>query len=213
MICPAGETLSVIAIAYSKEYIIWYDRDGPHGGGIAARAKKVIVGRLSRYAWDTPNITIEDKIIKGKIPVTYEILQYVDENGLGEYGTQIPGDPKSMPAATSHYNYIFMLPDHMNQMVAISLSRTAGRKAKEFNTLLTMGDTPSFLRIYQLGSFIEHKEQNSWANVQFTGFQTVLDEKFGHELAVLHESMKDRGIAVEDDHDETATSKKQSERY
>ena len=56
VICPAGETLSVIAIAYSKEYIIWYDRDGPHGGGIAARAKKVIVGRLSRYAWDTPNI-------------------------------------------------------------------------------------------------------------------------------------------------------------
>jgi len=198
-ICPAGEKLRIIAIAYTKEYILWYDRDGPQGGGIAARAfrEKQPDGTV-RYKWDKPNTTFSDKL-DGKLPVEYTTSEYIDQDGLGEWGSQVPGDADSAPAATAHHNYVLILPDHDNQMVAISLSKSSEGKAKEFNTLQKMGPVPTYARIYELGTFtdVSKKKGDKFANYQFGKWNVVEDEDQFNALRDLHLSLKEKGVNVD----------------
>lgn len=197
VLCEAGKSLQIIPIAYSKEYILWYDREGPHGGGIAARARKVIVDGERRYMWDKPNQVFEDKI-GGRIPVKYETKKFIDEDGLGAWGSSIPGDPDSGPAAAEHHNYVVMLPEHQNTMIALSLSRTAAKKAREFNSLLKMGQVPTYARIYQLSTFIDRSDNNSFANYQFSGgYEIIQDENLFTQLRELHQTLKDKGVNVD----------------
>lgn len=198
VLAKAGDNLRFIPIAFSKEYILWYDRKGPHGGGIAARARKVVVDGQNRYMWDKPNQTFKDKI-NGQFEVTYKTGRFIDEDGLGDWGSKIPGDPNSQPAATEHFNYVIMLPDHDNQLIAMSLARTAAKKAREFNTMLKMGKKqhPTFGRIYKVGSFMDRSDDNTYANYQFSGYDLVQDADLGEELAQLYESLKDKGINVD----------------
>jgi len=205
VICKAGDSVRFIPVAYSKEYILWFDRKGPRGGGIAARARRVRVDGRVRYMWDKPNATIEDKI-GGRVAVTFNTKRFIDEDGLGDWGSQIPGDPDSPPAATAHQNYVILLPDHENQLVALSLSRSSEKKAREFNTLLKMGTAPTFGRIYKVGSFIDQADDNKFANYQFTGYELVEDPKFFEALLEMHEALKDKGVNV-DFSDETGEEK------
>lgn len=195
ILCKAGDTINIIAVAYAKEFILWYDRKGPKDG-IAARAKKVIENGQVRYKWDKPNTEFEDSV-GGNVKVKYKTKRYIDEDGLGDWGTQIPGNPDSPPAATAHNNYVVILPDNDNQMVALSLARTADRKAREFNTMLKMGSAPTYARIYKLGSFIDQSGDNRFANYQFIGFDIVMDEVFFNSLREMHESLRSKGINVD----------------
>jgi len=198
VLCKAGETLRFIPVAYSKEFILWYDRKGPHGGGIAARARKVRDKNGDfRYKWDKPHQTFTDKL-GGKISVEYKTAEYIDQDGLGEWGSSIQGDPESGPAASEHHNYVIMLPDHDNQMIALSLSRTAAKKAREFNAMLKLGPAPTFARIYELSSFMDKADENTFANYQFSSkFDVVKNENFFKALLDLHESLRTKGVNVD----------------
>lgn len=199
VLCKVGEKIQVIPIVYQKEYIIWYDRKGPNKGGIAARAKKVVENGVTRYKWDRPHEVIEDKI-GGSIPVKYELQGYVDEDGLNNWGTQIPGDEKSPPAATEHHTYVLMLPEHDNEMVAVSLSKTGNRPAKTFNSVLRNGDYPTYARIYELESFPDHRDDNTFANWKFSRhWNPIQDKELFMSLRELHQSLKEKNIALDDE--------------
>ena len=106
VICKAGETLAFVPVCVFKEYIIWFDRNGPKEGGVANRAYREVQKDGSvRYKWMTPNLVIEDKL-DNKIPVRYECSTYIDQDGLNEWGTQIPGDQESQrvrPSQEIHF--------------------------------------------------------------------------------------------------------------
>lgn len=198
VLCAAGDTLRIIPIAFSKEYILWYDRKGPKDG-MAVRATKVYDNGTARYAWDKPNTEFEDSV-GGVVAVKYKTGKFIDEDGLHRWGSQVPGNPDSPPAATAHFNYVVMLPDFDNQLIALSLSRSADKKAREFNTMLNMGPWPSYARIYKMGSFIDQKGDNKFANYQFTGFEKIgleKDDPFFASLRELHFSLEAKGINVD----------------
>lgn len=196
VICKAGEQLKVIPVAYSKEYILWYDRNGPKKGGIAARAKRVDEKGVIRYKWDKPNTKIEDKL-DNKLPVEYNTKEYIDQDGLGDWGSQIPGDAESKPAASTHYNYVFMLPDHGNEMIAFSMSKTAAKKAQELNTMLKMGGAPIYGRVFNLSTFIDQAGEDKFANIHFDPAGLVSDEKMFMDLRSLYHNLKDKQIDVD----------------
>jgi hypothetical protein len=197
VLCAAGDILPIIPITYAKEYILWYDRKGPHGGGLAARARRTpVVGGIVRYMWDKPNTVFEDKL-EGKIQVRYQTARFIDEDHLGDWGSQIPGDKESGPAATETHNYVVMLPTFNYDMIALSLSRTANRKAKEFNSMLKMGTVPTYARIYKLASVPDQSGDNKFANYAFSGFELVRDQELFHKLRAMHESLKERGFNVD----------------
>jgi hypothetical protein len=66
--------------------------------------------------------------------------QFVDEDELGEWGSEIPGNSDSGKAATAHHNYLVLLPSAGNVVAALSLSRSGEKVAKNLNAAIKMGN-------------------------------------------------------------------------
>lgn len=201
VLIPQGHAGIVIPVAYVKEYILW--KDMQDGGGIFARAKRVIEDGAVRYKWDKPNSEFKHKV-RGVMSVTWRTKGYVDEDGLGNFGSSVPSEPDSVPAANEHLNYVFMLPDMGQQLVAVSFSRTATRVAKDLNAMLKMGTAPMFSRQFTLSSV----PQTNDAGQQFFNYAMrpagfVPNAQLFASLQKLHLEMRDKGINV-DFSDETA---------
>lgn len=142
-----GKPLPIVVIARSKEYILWRPRKD-NGGGILARAKRVETKDGVRYQWDKPNTDFKVKV-EGLVDVTWHTANYIDEDGLDKWASEIPGNAASGIAATAHHNYVVALPTFEDMIAAISLSRSTSRKAKDFNALLKLGKgAPMFGRVF-----------------------------------------------------------------
>jgi hypothetical protein len=190
-----GQSLLFTPIAYAKEYILWRPRKD-NGGGILARAKPVNENGRVRYKWDKPN-TVFDVKVEGKIPVQWKTGTYIDEDGLGEWGSEIPGDKESGIAATAHANYVVALPNHDNMIAALSLSRTAFKKAKELNAMLKMGTVPMFGRVFTVQTVDDQADDNKFKNYKFRphGFvQSEDDFNFYRDVA---KSFEGKGFTVD----------------
>lgn len=163
---PNDPPLEALIVAQSKEYILW--RDLKDGGGLFARARPVKEGNFTRYKWDKPNQKFENKV-GGKISVIWQTATYVDEDGLGEWGTEIPGNKDSRPAATETHNYLLMLPQHDNIVVAVSLAVSATKVAKNLNAALKLGNPqiPVPLRKWHIATINETSDNNEYKNWQF----------------------------------------------
>jgi hypothetical protein len=162
----AGTKLPFVLLARAKEYILWRPKKD-NGGGILARAKPVHTPDGVRYAWDKPNTTFDVKV-EGLVAVKWKTKTYIDEDGLGDWGSEIPGDKDSKIAATAHHNYVVVLPTHDDLLVALSLSRTAAPKAKDFNAMLKMGKGPLQSRIYAVETFDDSRDGHDFKNYKFT---------------------------------------------
>lgn len=163
----AGTKLPFVLLARAKEYILWRPKKD-NGGGILARAKPVQTPDGVRYAWDKPNTTFDVKV-EGIVPVKWKTKNFIDEDGLGEWGSEIPGDKDSKIAATAHHNYVVVLPTQDDLLVALSLSRTAAPKAKDFNAMLKMGKGPLQSRVYAVETFDDSRDGHDFKNYKFTG--------------------------------------------
>ena len=195
VLCPAGEKIPVIIVMHSKEYILWDDRKG-EDRGILARARRVRDGEEVRYRWDKPNQKF-DVMVDGKTKVTYKTAEYIDEDCLNKWGTQIPGNPETPPAAGESQNYILAFPTRDFELIAVSLSKTAIGVAKKLNTSLKFGKAAIFERTYELGSFIDRRNKDSFANFQFSpGWQPV-DEETADHMYQVYQSLADRNIIID----------------
>lgn len=162
---PGDPPLPAIIIAQSKEIILWRDQLDS-GGGVLARAKPERQEDGSvRYRWDKPNQKFENKI-GGKSKVVWETKTYVDENGLNTWGSEIPGDKDSGIAATDHHNYLVILPTVDHVLVALSLSRTGVKIAKNLNAALKMGSAPMWSRVWHLSTVDETSDDFKYKNLK-----------------------------------------------
>lgn len=205
VICEAGKTIPVIILMHNKEYILWDDRKGDDRG-LLARATRVKVGDEIKYKWDKPNAEFEVKV-DGKTKVKYKLAEYVDDDGLHKWGTQIPGNPDSPPAAGESQNYILALPTRNYEMIAVSLSKTGVSVAKKLNTNLKFGKAAIFEREYQLGSFIDNRGDNKFANFQFSNTWKPVPEDIADRMYEAYTTLASRNIIIDrsDDNDEVGT--------
>lgn len=190
-----GEKLRAIPVAYHKEYILWRDRKD-QGGGIMARAQRCLVNGDVRYKWDHPNQKFTTKI-GGRIPVEWETKDFIDQDGLHQWGSEIPSDKDSGKAATDHHNYVFVLPDFDNMVVAASLSRTQTKRAKDLNGMLRLSTIPMFGRVFTIESYMETKDENSWANYRFRPAGVIQDESQFLFCKNLNEQFEEEGFVVD----------------
>jgi hypothetical protein len=195
VIAEPGVQLPFVPIVFAKEYILWRPRKD-NGGGILARAKPVHDGGRVRYKWDNPNQSFDVKV-EGKVPVTWTTKEYIDEDGLGDWGSEIPGDKTSGIAATAHYNYVVALPTLDNTIAALSLSRTAAKKAKDLNAMLKMGSTPMFARVFTVQTVDDHKDDDKFKNYKFRPAGHVQDEGDFLFYRDVAKSMNERGFTVD----------------
>jgi hypothetical protein len=201
----AGEKLPFVVLARAKEYILWRPKKD-NGGGILARAKPVQTPDGVRYAWDKPNQSFEVKI-EGVQKVTWKTKTYIDEDGLGEWGSEIPGDKDSKIAATAHHNYVVILPTKDDLIVALSLSRTASPKAKDFNAMLKMGKGPLQSRIYTVETVDDNRGDDAFKNYKFLAAGFVPSEADFKRYEALATSFKQKSFTIDQTDGDDAVEK------
>lgn len=161
---PGDEPMPAVIVARNAEYILWRPRKD--GGGILARAKPEKTKQGLRYRWDKPNQSFQVKI-DGKHAVTWKTKTFVDEDGLGDWGSEIPGNKESGIAATKHHNYVVVLPEHDNIVCAMSLARSGVKKAKDLNAIIKMrGAVPIQAGMYALTTIDEQNDLGKYKNLK-----------------------------------------------
>jgi hypothetical protein len=207
VICKAGHKLPFIPIMYTKEFIIWREREG--GGGIIARATRKKVGNQLKYAWDVPNVTHKDKI-GGKIEVSYDLKTYTTDvlaladdetDTLACWGQPDASGDSVPPVAQMTHNYLVVLPTLGMELIAISLSRTSAKKGAQLNTMLRMGPADLYTRVFEAATYIDHSDQYKFANWIFSpaGFVSQDQSEMLANLKKLHEDFKRTSFKVEID--------------
>lgn len=194
VLCEPGEQLEFVLLARSKEYILWNPRED--GGGILARAKPVDTNDGVRYAWDKPNQTFDVKV-GGKVKVKWKTKTYIDEDGLAEWGSEIPDDKESGIAATAHHNFVVVIPSKDGLVAALSFSRSSAKKAKDFNALLKLGGrVPVFARKFTIGTVDEKNDKGAFKNfvVKPNGF---VDEKSFKVYQTMAEGFTNMNYSVD----------------
>jgi hypothetical protein len=120
---PLGTAVKFVICERRKKYLL----TGPMGdpNGVMSRA-------MDAKTWDTLG-SWQIKIKNVKSPVTWEIKTHdVAKSGLAEWGTYNPDDKDSGPAATLFYDYLVLLPDHMDLgPCVLSLARTQIKQARK----------------------------------------------------------------------------------
>lgn len=103
-----GSEIPIVPIKMKRTYVLWAPRDDDRN--VLARADDAI-------HWDQPagmEFTVKLKNVPD--PVTYKLGNTVDERtepgkpALSEFGSGIPGDPKSAPAAAETFTWMFLSP-------------------------------------------------------------------------------------------------------
>jgi len=195
------EELEIVVVAKSSEYILWRDRKF-EGGGIMARAPKVrLPDGTTKHKWDQPNTEFENKI-GGMVKVTWKTGTYVEDDGLGEWGSENPDDGDSKIAATKHYNYVVYIPS-MELIASLSLSRTATKPAKQLNALLMMGKAPIFSRLVRVRSFTDQRNGDKFKNWRFRnpkvkdGERQFVDEATFEITKSLFQRFEQEGFVVD----------------
>lgn len=129
--------------------------------GILARANDGI-------HWIPSSGTVKVKPKKSPREVVYTLKPTVDESGLGEFGSSIPGDPQSQPAATLIYEYLIYMPQYteLGPMI-MSLARSQIKKGKVINSAHQMTDAPMSGFRFRAESIQEQGEEGPFYNYQF----------------------------------------------
>jgi hypothetical protein len=206
VLAEPGEPLRFIPVIAGKEFILWKDRNDD-GGGILARAHKTRVNGEIKYAWDKPEETFANRV-GGKIKVEWKTGKYCTEkrladellpgeDNLGAWGSEIPGDETSGIAATAHFNYVVVLPDHGNMVAALSLSRSQAKRARDLNGILKMSEIPIFARVIRVNTVDDNKGDDKFKNVKFRPAGLVQDEETFEFTKGLHEHFAKEGFVVD----------------
>jgi hypothetical protein len=204
VLAEPGKPLLFVPLWRGKEYILWRPRKD-NGGGILARARKVVVDGQTRYQWDKPNTTFDVKV-DGKIAAKWSTKKFIDEDGLDQWGSEIPGNADSGIAATAHHNYVVVLPELDGMVAALSLSRSQAKKAKNFNSLLKLGSAPLWARLFNAVTVDEQNDQGKFKNVDIAANGFVSAEDFSR-YADMAKGFAGKTIVVDQsDDDEDAAS-------
>jgi len=183
----AGETLGNklkgVPLLLRKTYVLWAPRDDERG--VLARA-------LDGLHWDNAGMEFTVKPKKSPHNVTYKLGKTVHEcvgdgPALSEFGSSIPGDPKSPPAASLTYELLWYFPDFEELSPAIILNARSGVKpAQNLISKIDMRPTDHYAQMYEIGVSQEKAADGPFFNYTYTSAGYVEEELF-HTTKMLYE--------------------------
>lgn len=178
---PLGASIKFVIADRRKKYLLTAPIED--GQGVLARADDA-------KTWDrTGKWTVKIKGVKN--PVTWEIASTdLAESGLANWGTSVPDDSESPPAATLFYDYLVFLPEHLDLGPAvISLARSSIRKAKKgLNDKISIHQTngrPMQAVLFEATSVDDQSDGQAFKNWQFKPAGFVQEESL-FNLAMEH---------------------------
>lgn len=180
---PMGDTIDIIVCSNRKRYLLMPPMGQP--GGIFARAEdgKTWVPPKGEWSVKMPNV---------KDPVKWRITDpSVRGSGLAEFGSSIPGDPDSKPAATLFYDYLVYLPEHPElSPCVVSMARSQAKKAREMNGKIEFRKAPMQTQRFRLSPIDDKNPQgqefynlavayNGWATEEEHATCMSISERYG----------------------------------
>lgn len=138
-----GTELLAIPIVTRKTYILWAPRGDDRG--ILARA-------MDGKHWDQPHTEFTVNPPGNPGSVTYKLGKTVHDNGLDLFGSSIPGNPRSKPAASKTWTTLWYFPEFPELSPSVIINTRSSVKPME--TLLTRIDSktvPHYAQMYTIG--------------------------------------------------------------
>lgn len=179
-----GNKLRGIPIILRKSYVLWAPRGDDRG--ILARANDGL-------NWDNAGMEFTVKPKNSPHPVTYKLGSTVsvktgDGPALSEFGSSIPGDPKSPPAAALTYQFLWFFPDFQELSPAIMINtRSSVKPAQGLLSKIDLRPVDHFAQVYEIGVSQEKGAEGPFFNYTYLSAGYADEEQYG-----IAKSMFDR---------------------
>lgn len=158
-------SIRAIPIFVRKSFVLWSPRGDDRG--ILARSN-------DGKTWDKPAGTEFTVKPKGSPhPVTYKLGEFVNERvndlpALSEFGSSIPGDPNSPPAAALTYQIIWYFCDYPHLSPAIIINtRSSVKPAKDLLSKIEMRPVDHYYGAYSIGVTKETGDEGDFYNYSY----------------------------------------------
>jgi len=191
-----GKEMRIIPLVLRKEIVLWAPRGDDRG--ILARSRDCVL-------WDDgfENLEFEVKHKGMANPVKYYTKGSVAESNLAEFGSMIPGDPKSKPAAAMTYRMLFGSPDHMDWGPFLVINtRSSLNRGRGLITKIELRPVDHFAQVYVMGTTDEQGDEGPYKNYSFTSAGYASEEEYNWAKG-LFERFKDQDFASTDEHEDT----------
>ena len=185
-----GPTIKAIPILIQKSYVLWAPRNDDRG--ILARA-------MDGVHWDPADAEFRVKPKGSPTEVTYRTAKTVAESGLAEFGTSIPGDNNSAPAASLTYNMMWYLPDYPELSPSIIINtRSSIKPMQQLLSRIDSKPVPHFCQVYDIGSIQQKGAEGPYFNFTYTG-SGFADEHHAELCNGLYEQFSKGGWVANDE--------------
>ena len=192
-----GPSLKAIPIIIRKSFVLWAPRNDDRG--ILARA-------MDGVNWEPANAEFRVKPKGSAQEVVYRTAKTVAESGLDQFGTSIPGDPNSPPAASLTYNMLWHLPDFPELSPAVIINtRSSVKPMQQLLSRIDSKPVPHFCQVYQIASVQQKGAEGPYFNFSYVGdgFATAEQAKLTEEM---YETFSKGGWVANDEAEEEPTT-------
>lgn len=173
-----GKTIKGVPILVRKTYALWAPRGDDRG--ILARASDGV-------NWDQQFRGLKFTVKPKNYPheVTYQLGDSVHDKidgnfALSEFGSSIPGDPQSAPAAALTYQFLWYFPDAPDLSPALIINtRSSVKPAKQLISKIELRPVDSFAQVFDMSVVSEtNNDGDKFYNYAFTAAGYADEETF-----------------------------------
>lgn len=194
-----GKEVRIIPIHRTREIVLWAPRGDDRG--ILARSSDCV-------NWDDgyANLEFEVKIKGIPDPIKYHTKGNVEESGLTNFGSMIPGDKNSRPAASETHRLLLGCPDHMDWGPFIVINtRSSLARVKSLITKTEMRPVDVWAQVYVMGSSDEEGDEGPYKNYTYTAAGYATEEQYEWAKG-LYERFKGVKYGASDESDDSAAA-------
>jgi hypothetical protein len=193
-----GPTLKAVPIIIRKSFVLWAPRNDDRG--ILARA-------MDGVNWEPANAEFRVKPKGSPTEVVYNTRNTVAESRLDQFGTSIPGDPNSAPAASLTYNMMWYLPDFPELSPSIIINtRSSVKPMQQLLSRIDSKPVPHFCQKYIISSVQQKGAEGPYFNFAYTGDGFTTAEQASITEGLYEQFSKGGWVANDEAEEEQVTN-------
>jgi hypothetical protein len=193
-----GPIIKAIPIIIRKSYVLWAPRNDDRG--ILARA-------MDGIHWEPANAEFRVKPKGSPAEVIYRTANTVMESKLDQFGTSIPGDPNSAPAASLTYNMMWYLIDHPELSPSVIINtRSSVKPMQQLLSRIDSKPVPHFCQVYDITSMQQKGAEGPYFNFAYTGSGFATADQAANCEELYETFSKGSWVANDEAEEEQATN-------
>ena len=154
-----GPKLNAVPIIMRKSIVLWAPRGDERG--ILARS-------MDCQHWDNPNMEFTVKPKNSPKPVVWATKGSVAESGLDKFGSSVPEDKNSTPAASLTYSTLWFLVDFPQYSPAVFINtRSSLKPTQQFYNRIELRPVAHYAQMWEIGIFQDKGAEGPFFNYTY----------------------------------------------